>query len=152
LQEINSLVLCDVCDTGTRNLQDDLNDFLAHVPLDAVLPIALDYLANDAEVQEFVIYIQSAEFHKIVLTVEAVPEYKEVSIILYVCLCVCFHSPSLNLTQNIFCSLLTCGSIAGSRLLNSSVTVVLMLRLSQTKSMKSLACLHIPKARTLAGV
>ncbi|KDR08524.1 uncharacterized protein LOC110839463 [Zootermopsis nevadensis] len=62
---------------GTRNLQDDLNDVLAHIPLDEVLAIGLDYLANDQEVQELVIYLQSAEFHKIVLTVEAVPEFDE---------------------------------------------------------------------------
>jgi hypothetical protein len=73
-------VLCDVCDTGTRNLQDDLNDFLALVPLDQVLAIALDYLANDPEVQEFVVYLQSEEFHKIVSTVEDLKEFKDVSI------------------------------------------------------------------------
>lgn len=70
---------CDISDTGTRNLQDDLDDFLALIPLDKVLEIVLDYLANDPEVQEAVIYIQSEEFHTIVTTVEALPEFKTVS-------------------------------------------------------------------------
>jgi len=56
-----------------------LNDFLALIPLDKVLEIALDYLANDPEVQEAVIYLQSEEFHKILTTVEALPEFKNVS-------------------------------------------------------------------------
>jgi len=74
-------------DTGTRSLQDDLNDFLALVPLDKVLTIALDYLANDSEVQELVIYLQSEEFHKIVLTVEDLKEFKDVSITVHVSVC-----------------------------------------------------------------
>ncbi|GFG28203.1 hypothetical protein Cfor_06522, partial [Coptotermes formosanus] len=61
----------------TRSLQDDLNDFLALVPTDRVLEIALDYLSNDKEVQEFVIYIQSEEFLKIHRTVEDLKEYKD---------------------------------------------------------------------------
>jgi len=65
--------------TVTRTLQDDLNDFLALVPTDKIIEIALDYLANDAEVQQFVIYIQSDEFHGIVTTVEALQEFKNVS-------------------------------------------------------------------------
>jgi hypothetical protein len=69
----------DISDTGTRNLQDDLDEFLALVPVDQILGIALDYLANDAEVQEAVIYLQSEEFHKIVLTVEGLQETKDVS-------------------------------------------------------------------------
>lgn len=67
----------------TRNLQDDLNDFLALVPVDQVLTIALDYLANDSEVQEFVVYLQSEEFHKIILAVEELQEFKDVSITMY---------------------------------------------------------------------
>jgi hypothetical protein len=71
----------------TRSLQDDLDDFLALVPLDKVLTIALDYLANDSEVQELVIYLQSDEFHKIVLTVEDLKEFKDVSITVHVSVC-----------------------------------------------------------------
>lgn len=69
----------------TRSLQDDLNDFLALVPLDEVLGIALDYLANDEQVQDFVVYLQSEEFHKIILTVEDVKELKDVSIKMQPC-------------------------------------------------------------------
>jgi hypothetical protein len=53
---------------------------LALVPLDQVFAITLDYLANDPEVQEFVVYLQSEEFHKIVSTVEDLKEFKDVSI------------------------------------------------------------------------
>ncbi|XP_069688223.1 protein G12-like [Periplaneta americana] len=63
-----------------RNLQDDLNDFLALIPTDQILAIAMDYLANDAEVQELVLssrvaYLQSDDFHKIINTIEALPEF-----------------------------------------------------------------------------
>ncbi|KAJ4440685.1 hypothetical protein ANN_08833 [Periplaneta americana] len=58
-----------------RNLQDDLNDFLALIPTDEILAIAMDYLANDAEVQELVAYLQSDDFHKIITTIEALPEF-----------------------------------------------------------------------------
>ena len=68
-----------ISDTGNRNLQDDLNDFLALLPTDQIVEVALDYLANDQEVQEFVVYIQSDEFHGIVTTVEALDEFKVVS-------------------------------------------------------------------------
>jgi len=47
--------------------------------LDKVLEIVLDYLANDPEVQEAVIYLQSEEFYKILSTVEALPEFEDVS-------------------------------------------------------------------------
>jgi hypothetical protein len=105
---------------------------MEHIPLEKVVAIAMDYIANDPEVQEFVVYLQSDEFHKIVLTVEAVPEYGEVSISVHVFLgvSVFIHSPNLYLTKNIFPSLLTGDCIAVCRLLNSSLTVVLMLQLS----------------------
>ncbi|XP_069704566.1 uncharacterized protein [Periplaneta americana] len=60
---------------AARNLQDDLNDFLALIPTDQILAIAMDYLANDAEVQELVAYLQSDDFHKIMTTIEALPEF-----------------------------------------------------------------------------
>jgi len=52
---------------------------MAHFPTDKVLEIAMDYLANDEEVREFVAYIQSEEFPKIHKTVEQLQEYKDVS-------------------------------------------------------------------------
>jgi hypothetical protein len=71
---------CDITDTGTHRLQDDLKEFMALVPTDKVLEIALDYLANDQEVREFVVYIQSEEFPKIHKIVEHLKEYKDVSV------------------------------------------------------------------------
>jgi hypothetical protein len=73
------LVKCDISDTGTHRLQDDLKEFMELVPTDKVLEIVLDYLANDDEVREFVVYIQSEEFPKIHTIVEYFKEYKDVS-------------------------------------------------------------------------
>jgi hypothetical protein len=84
--KVNSRDPYDISDIGTRNLNDDLNDFLALVPLEEVLAIVLDYLANDAQVQELILYIQSEEFHKIVKTVEELKEFKVVSIIAHTCI------------------------------------------------------------------
>jgi hypothetical protein len=75
---------CLVCDVGFRNLNDDLNDFLALVPVDRVLGIVLDYLANDQEVQDLIFYLQSDDFHRIVRTVEELEEFKQVSIHVHV--------------------------------------------------------------------
>ena len=61
------------------SLKDDLKEFLALVPADKVLEIALDYLANDKELREFVVYIQSEEFPTIHSFVERLKEYKDVS-------------------------------------------------------------------------
>jgi hypothetical protein len=74
---------CDISDTRTCSLQDDLNDFLALVPTDRVLEIAVDYLSNDREVQEFVVYIQSEEFLKILRTVEDLREFKDMSVFMF---------------------------------------------------------------------
>jgi hypothetical protein len=85
MQETNSVAPCDVCATGARNLQDDLNDFLALVPAEEILNIVLDYFVNDAEVKEFVLYLQSEKFHSIVRTVENLDEFKQVSIAVCIC-------------------------------------------------------------------
>ena len=52
---------------------------MALVPTDKVLEIALDYLANDQEVREFVVYIQSEKLPPIHTIVERLKEYKDVS-------------------------------------------------------------------------
>jgi hypothetical protein len=52
---------------------------MAHFQNDKVLEIAMDYLASDEEVREFVAYIQSEEFPKIHKTVQQLQEYKNVS-------------------------------------------------------------------------
>jgi hypothetical protein len=67
----------------TRTVQDDLNDFLALVPNDKVIEIDLDYLANDQEVQDAVIYLQSPEFQKILTTVEDLKEFKDEYLYMY---------------------------------------------------------------------
>ncbi|XP_068082098.1 uncharacterized protein [Anabrus simplex] len=63
---------------STRNLHDDLMDFVALVPVDQIKAIALDYLANDAEVQQAVAYLRSDEFKNIVAIVDNEPETKQV--------------------------------------------------------------------------
>jgi len=49
------------------------------IPTDKILEITLDYLANDPEVKEFFVYIQSEEFPKIHEVVENLKEYNDVS-------------------------------------------------------------------------
>ena len=63
---------------STQELHDDLDDFLALVPMDEVKEIAFDYLENDAQVQEAVEYLESSAFHQIVEEVEAMKEAKDV--------------------------------------------------------------------------
>jgi hypothetical protein len=68
-----------ISDTGTHNLQDDLKEFMALVPTEKVLEIAMDYLANDPQLSEPFFYIQSEEFPMIHKAVEYLKEYKDVS-------------------------------------------------------------------------
>jgi hypothetical protein len=91
----------DISDIGTHSLQDDLKDFMAIFPTDKVLEIALDYLANDQEVKDFVVYIQSEEFHKIHTVVEYLKEYKDVSA--FMCMFLKHKSDRENI-----CSVSTC--------------------------------------------
>jgi hypothetical protein len=48
-------------------------------PTDRILDIVMDYLYNDKEVKEFVVYIQSEEFPPIHKVVEYLKEHKAVS-------------------------------------------------------------------------
>jgi hypothetical protein len=73
---------CNFSDTGTHRLQDVQKEFMALVPTDKVLEIVLDYLANDEQVREFVVYIQSEKFHRIRTFVEHLMECKYVSTIM----------------------------------------------------------------------
>jgi hypothetical protein len=70
---------CLISDTGTHKLQDDLKEFMALFPTEKVLEITLDYLANDPELHEAFVYIQSEEFPKIHAIVEYLKKYKYVS-------------------------------------------------------------------------
>jgi hypothetical protein len=69
----------DISDTGTHRVQDALNEFMEMVPTDMVLETVLEYLANDEEVREFVVYIQSEQFPKTHTIVDYFKEYKDVS-------------------------------------------------------------------------
>ena len=73
------LVKRDISDTGIHRLRDELKKYMELVPTDKVLEIVLEYLANDQEVREFVVYIQSEQFPKIHTIVQRLKEYKEVS-------------------------------------------------------------------------
>ena len=84
--------------TETRSLQDDLHDFMALVPTNKVFEvfnIALGYLSNNKELQEFVVYIQSEEFPKIHKIVEYLKEYKDVSA--FICMFLTTQSDSGNI-------------------------------------------------------
>jgi hypothetical protein len=75
---------------------------MAHFPTDKVLEIAMDYLANDEEVRQSVVYIQSEEFPKIHKTVEQLQKFKDVSA--FICM---FHKPQSNAVRMFFVS--NCG-------------------------------------------
>ncbi|KFB45603.1 AGAP006187-PA-like protein [Anopheles sinensis] len=47
---------------ASRSLQDDLDDFVALLPLDDLLNLALRYLLTDKEVQDALLYLQGDEF------------------------------------------------------------------------------------------
>jgi hypothetical protein len=70
---------CDISDTGSPWLRDSLKEFMALIPTDKVLEIALDYLANDQEVREFIVDVQSEKFPRIHKVVEYIKKYKDVS-------------------------------------------------------------------------
>ena len=91
----------DISDTGIHRLHEELKKYMALVPTDKVLEITLDYLANDQEVREFLVYIQSEEFPPIHTIVERLKEYKDVSA--FVCM---FFEPQSD--RENFCSVSTC--------------------------------------------
>lgn len=63
----------------TRSLSEDLNDFMNLIPINDIVNVAVDYLANDAEVQEAVEFVTGPEFGKLVLEVEKEQDYIDVS-------------------------------------------------------------------------
>ncbi|XP_046608175.1 uncharacterized protein LOC124299206 [Neodiprion virginianus] len=70
-----SLPAPKVLNRSTRDLSDDFQDFLALIPVDDVVAIVIEYLAEDEEVQNAVEYIQSDDFANLILAVDAIPEY-----------------------------------------------------------------------------
>ncbi|XP_025602897.2 uncharacterized protein LOC105691040 [Athalia rosae] len=63
---------------ASRNLKDDLEDFKKLVPVDRIVEIVIQYLADDAEVQNGVAFLTSDAFKTLVLDVEAIPEYRDI--------------------------------------------------------------------------
>lgn len=64
----------------TYGLKEDLDDFVKLIPKTQILKILVDYLGNDPEVQEVMDYILSNDFKQLILDIEAISEYREVSI------------------------------------------------------------------------
>jgi hypothetical protein len=69
----------DISVTGNYSLRYELIRFVTLFPTDEILDIVMDYLYNDNEVKEFIVYIQSEEFPKIHKIVEYLKQYKDVS-------------------------------------------------------------------------
>ena len=86
---------CDISDTETRTLQEDLHDFMVLIPTNKIFDIALDYLSNQKELQKFFVYIQSEEFPKIHKIVEYLKEDKYVSALM--CIFLTTQSDSENM-------------------------------------------------------
>lgn len=63
---------------ATRGLKEDFSKFIALLPKDQIRGIAMDYLANDAEVQEVAEYVSSDDFKTLIVDVESIAEYKKV--------------------------------------------------------------------------
>ena len=96
---------CDLSDTGTRRPHEDAIDYMALVPTQKILEIALDYLYNDKQVQEIVVYMQSEEFPKIQNIFKYLKEYKYVSAFVFMYF-------RLQFNRKIICSISTCDWIA----------------------------------------
>lgn len=67
---------------SSRGLQEDLDDFLELVPTTEVIELALQYLIGDDEFQDVIAYVTSDDFKDIVVKVDAIPQYIEVSLLL----------------------------------------------------------------------
>ncbi|XP_058805216.1 uncharacterized protein LOC131672179 [Phymastichus coffea] len=59
-----------------NNLQDDFNDFLSLIPIEAIKQLFYQYLAEDQDFGEAVDYIMSSEFKNFVAEIENMPEIK----------------------------------------------------------------------------
>ncbi|XP_043482077.1 uncharacterized protein LOC122511091 isoform X2 [Leptopilina heterotoma] len=57
-------------------LENDLNDFLALVPVEEVEGIVLEYLSHDADFQQTLEYLVSKDFTSLILEIEAMPDVK----------------------------------------------------------------------------
>ncbi|XP_068083479.1 uncharacterized protein [Anabrus simplex] len=61
-----------------RDIHQDIQDFLALIPNQDILDIIFDHLANDAEFQDVVAFLQSVEFKKALAIVEGKQEFKAI--------------------------------------------------------------------------
>lgn len=59
-------------------LAEDIDDFLDLIPKADIFKIITYYVANDDEVQKISKYIKSEAFKRLILDIEAIPEYKQV--------------------------------------------------------------------------
>lgn len=59
-------------------LKEDIEAFIKLIPRAKILNIIIQYLGEDAEVQEAFQYIHSEDFKNVVRDLEAIPEYRKV--------------------------------------------------------------------------
>ncbi|CAK9797903.1 Protein G12 [Anthophora quadrimaculata] len=61
---------------GTGALADEVQDFADILPLDDMVAILFEYMAEDAEFQKVVAYVQTPEFKNLISDLEAMPEVR----------------------------------------------------------------------------
>lgn len=61
--------------SGNGALADEVQDLVDLVPLDDMVMVLFEYLAEDAEFQRLVTYLQSDEFRNLITDIEAMPEF-----------------------------------------------------------------------------
>ncbi|OAD59483.1 Protein G12 [Eufriesea mexicana] len=64
--------------SGNGALADEAQDLVDLVPLDDMVAILLEYVAEDAEFQRLVTYLQSDEFRNLIADIEAMPEFTQI--------------------------------------------------------------------------
>ncbi|XP_017753464.1 PREDICTED: uncharacterized protein LOC108546056 [Eufriesea mexicana] len=64
--------------SGNGALADEVQDLVDLVPLDDMVAILLEYVAEDAEFQRLVTYLQSDEFRNLIADIEAMPEFTQI--------------------------------------------------------------------------
>jgi hypothetical protein len=67
----------DISDTGFTNFVNELKEFIPLDPTPKVFNILLEYLTNNPEFKDFIVYVQSEQFPKIHQFVEYLKKYKE---------------------------------------------------------------------------
>lgn len=62
---------------GRGELYKDIQEFLDLLPQEKIFSIVLEYISEDTEVQNMMVFVQSDEFKQLVADVEAMPEIKD---------------------------------------------------------------------------